>query len=223
MDLERSVSCVGGTVNIDPASWTDNNGHGTWCANLRPGISVAICDKLERTGARHRVWWGGDFPCTLLLFHRWGARRSKQHTGWASITSQLRNGSPVHELCSASASDCWQSIRFEACASSGRKGRTSRQSYWIICRRCAGAAAAALNGRGIVGVAPKSKIAAVKVGDPDVRRSCTPRSSTLLHEPLLLCDKWWFRQMCPIAPRRSVAKTTLASLAVFGISQGSSL
>lgn len=35
MDLERSVSCVGGTVNTDPASWTDDNGHGTWCAYLQ--------------------------------------------------------------------------------------------------------------------------------------------------------------------------------------------
>lgn len=66
---------------------------------------------------------------------------------------------------------------------------TVNQKPLLLLCRCASAAAAPENGRGIVGVAPRAKIAAIKTGDAQVRHLCRFAEHSVLDcNRLYSCD-----------------------------------
>jgi subtilisin family serine protease len=75
IDFERSVSCIGGVPNPDPAAWEDNNGHGTHTAGtiaaakngvgivgVAPDVKIAAIKGCTDAG----YCWPEDIVCSFM-------------------------------------------------------------------------------------------------------------------------------------------------------------
>lgn len=76
VDFDRSVSCVGGVPNTDPAAWMDDNGHGTHTAGTiaaaRNGIGiVGVAPHVKIAGIKAGNASGFFFPEAVVCAFMW--------------------------------------------------------------------------------------------------------------------------------------------------------
>lgn len=80
VDFTRSVSCVGGVPNTDPAAWMDDNGHGTHTAGTiaaaANGIGiVGVAPDVKIAGIKAGNADGYFFPEAVVCAFMWAADR----------------------------------------------------------------------------------------------------------------------------------------------------
>lgn len=85
VDFSRSVSCVGGVPNQDPAAWMDNNGHGTHTAGTiaaaKNGIGmVGVAPNVKIAGIKAGNDDGFFFPEAVVCAFMWAGSNGIQVT-----------------------------------------------------------------------------------------------------------------------------------------------
>lgn len=85
VDFSRSVSCVGGAPNTDPAAWMDNNGHGTHTAGTiaaaKNGIGmVGVAPNVKIAGIKAGNDDGFFFPEAVVCAFMWAGTNGIQVT-----------------------------------------------------------------------------------------------------------------------------------------------
>lgn len=85
VDFSRSVSCVGGVPNTDPAAWMDDNGHGTHTAGTiaaaANGIGiVGVAPNVRLAGIKAGNADGFFYPEAVVCSFMWAAEHGIQVT-----------------------------------------------------------------------------------------------------------------------------------------------
>lgn len=85
VDFSRSVSCVGGVPNQDPAAWKDDNGHGTHTAGTiaaaKNGIGiVGVAPNVKIAGIKAGNADGFFFPEAVVCAFMWAGSHGIQVT-----------------------------------------------------------------------------------------------------------------------------------------------
>jgi lantibiotic leader peptide-processing serine protease len=85
VDFSRSVSCVGGVPNQDPAAWMDDNGHGTHTAGTiaaaKNGIGiVGVAPNVKIAGIKAGNTDGFFFPEAVVCAFMWAGSHGIQVT-----------------------------------------------------------------------------------------------------------------------------------------------
>ncbi|MFH8250465.1 S8 family serine peptidase [Microbacterium sp. B2969] len=85
VDFSRSVSCVGGVPNTDPAAWMDDNGHGTHTAGTIAAAStgsgiVGVAPGVKLAGIKAGNADGFFFPEAVVCSFMWAATHGIQVT-----------------------------------------------------------------------------------------------------------------------------------------------
>jgi subtilisin family serine protease len=85
VDFSRSVSCVGGTPNQDPAAWMDDNGHGTHTAGTIAAAKngtgiVGVAPNVKIAGIKAGNAEGYFFPEAVVCAFMWAGTNGIQVT-----------------------------------------------------------------------------------------------------------------------------------------------
>ncbi|HEX9014056.1 MAG TPA: S8 family serine peptidase, partial [Anaerolineaceae bacterium] len=85
VDFAKSVSCVGGVPNTDPAAWRDDNGHGTHTAGTiaaaKNGIGiVGVAPNVKIAGIKAGDAAGFFFPEAVVCAFMWAGTHGIQVT-----------------------------------------------------------------------------------------------------------------------------------------------
>jgi len=85
VDFSRSVSCVGGTPNQDPAAWMDDNGHGTHTAGTIAAAKndigmVGVAPNVKIAGIKAGNIDGLFYPEAVVCSFMWAAEHGIQVT-----------------------------------------------------------------------------------------------------------------------------------------------
>ena len=97
VEFSRSVSCVGGVPNQDPAAWMDNSGHGTHTAGTiaaaANGIGiVGVAPNVKIAGIKAATDEGFFFPEAVVCAFMWAPRSRR-----ASIRPPSQSPAPTQQ------------------------------------------------------------------------------------------------------------------------------